>query len=149
MSVLWSLELDARARHAHGTMERFFVVLAGINGLLAVALGAFGAHGLKPRMLALTDGAQRLAWWETASHYHLAHALALLCCAQLVTRSQPDATAPCVAGYCFLAGIALFCGSLYAMTLSGARILGAITPLGGACFLAGWASVIVAGLALR
>lgn len=129
-------------------MERIFIVLAGINGLLAVALGAFGAHGLKARLGVLADGAQRLAWWETASHYHLMHALALGLCAQLVVRGAAGGAAK-VAGFCFLAGIVLFSGSLYAMTLSGVRVLGAITPLGGLCLLAGWAAVIVAGLALR
>jgi uncharacterized membrane protein YgdD (TMEM256/DUF423 family) len=129
-------------------MERIFIVLAGVNGLLAVALGAFGAHGLKARLGALADGAPRLAWWETASHYHLMHALALGLCAQLVVRG-PAGGAAKVAGSCFLAGIVLFSGSLYAMTLSGMRVLGAITPLGGLCFLAGWAAVIIAGLALR
>ena len=128
-------------------MERMFVVLAGVNGFLAVALGAFGAHGLKARLSPLADAAQRLSWWETAAHYQLAHALALGLCAQLVARSH--AASAQVAGFCFLGGIALFSGSLYVMTLTGLRALGAITPLGGLCFLAGWGAVIVAGLAIR
>ena len=130
-------------------MERIFIVLAGVNGLLAVALGAFGAHGLKARLGMLAGGAQRLAGWETASHYHLMHALALGLCAQLVVRGPASGGAAKVAGFCFLAGIVLFSGSLYAMTLGGMRVLGAITPLGGLCFLAGWVAIIVAGLALR
>jgi uncharacterized membrane protein YgdD (TMEM256/DUF423 family) len=64
-------------------MERMFIMSAGLNGLMAVALGAFGAHGLKTRLGALADGAQRLACWDKASHYHLGHALALGLCAQL------------------------------------------------------------------
>jgi uncharacterized membrane protein YgdD (TMEM256/DUF423 family) len=125
-------------------MERVFLVLASVNGFMAVALGAFGAHGLKGRMAALADGAQRLAWWETGAHYQLTHALALGLSAYLVARA-PGAAAQ-VSGYCFAAGIVLFSGSLYAMTLTGVRALGAVTPLGGLLLLAGWAAALVASL---
>lgn len=125
-------------------MERLFLVLAAINGFAAVALGAFGAHGLKARLAALADGAQRLAWWETAAHYHLMHALAIGLSAYVAARS-PGAAAH-ASGFCFLAGIVLFSGSLYAMTLSGVRALGAVTPLGGLLLLAGWAAVLIAAL---
>jgi uncharacterized membrane protein YgdD (TMEM256/DUF423 family) len=125
-------------------MERLFLVLAGVNGLLAVALGAFGAHALKPRLAAAADGAQRLGWWETAAHYHLMHALALALSAYMAARAP--GTAAHASGYCFAAGIALFSGSLYAMTLSGVRALGAITPLGGLLLLAGWSAVVLAAL---
>ncbi|MFI5306503.1 MAG: DUF423 domain-containing protein [Polyangiales bacterium] len=125
-------------------MERLFLALAGGNGMLAVALGAFGAHGLKARFQALPDAAQRLGWWETAAHYHLMHALALGLCAQLVARGLGSAVQ--VAGWCFALGIALFSGSLYAMTLTSVRALGMITPLGGLLFLAGWAAIVVAAL---
>jgi uncharacterized membrane protein YgdD (TMEM256/DUF423 family) len=128
-------------------MERIFLVLAGVNGMLAVGLGAFGAHGLKPRLQALADGAQRLGWWETAAHYHLMHALALGLSAQLAARSTGVAAQ--VAGVCFVGGILLFSGSLYAMTLTGMRALGAVTPIGGLMFLAGWAAVVAAALRLR
>lgn len=74
-------------------------MLCGANGLLAVALGAFGAHGLRARLAALADGAQRLGWWETAAHYHLTHALALGLCALLSARAP--STALQVAGFCF------------------------------------------------
>lgn len=129
-------------------MERIFLIAAGINGFLAVALGAFGAHGLKARLAALEDGAQRMGWWETASQYHLAHALALGLAAYLASRT--GTTASSVAGYAFIAGIALFSGSLYAMTLGGPRgVLGPITPLGGLCFLVGWAAIVAATLKLQ
>jgi uncharacterized membrane protein YgdD (TMEM256/DUF423 family) len=128
-------------------MERFFLVSAGINGFLAVALGAFGAHGLRARLAPLADAAQRLGYWETAAHYHLMHALALGLCSQLAVRSTGAGAQ--VAGYGFLAGIVLFSGSLYAMTLTGVRVLGAITPLGGLGFLIGWAGLIIAALHLR
>jgi uncharacterized membrane protein YgdD (TMEM256/DUF423 family) len=124
-------------------MERIFLVLAGINGFLAVALGAFGAHGLKARLATVADGTQRLAWWETAAHYHLMHALAIALCAYVAARAP--GTAAHASGFCFLAGIVLFSGSLYAMTLTG-RALGAVTPLGGLFLLAGWAAVTIAAL---
>ncbi len=128
-------------------MERLFLLLAGANGMLAVALGAFGAHGLRARLLPLADGAQRLSWWETAAHYHLAHALALGLSAQLVARSQGVSAQ--VAGFCFVAGILLFSGSLYTMTLTGARALGAVTPVGGLLLLCGWAAIIIAAWRMR
>jgi uncharacterized membrane protein YgdD (TMEM256/DUF423 family) len=119
-------------------------VLAAVNGFVAVALGAFGAHGLKARLAALADGAQRLAWWETAAHYHLMHALAIGLSAYLAARA-PGAAAH-ASGFCFAAGIVLFSGSLYAMTLTGVRVLGAVTPIGGLLLLAGWAAVLIAAL---
>jgi uncharacterized membrane protein YgdD (TMEM256/DUF423 family) len=128
-------------------MERLFLVLCGLNGFLAVALGAFGAHGLRARIGPLADGAQRLAWWDTAAHYHLMHALALGLVAQLAARSASGAVQ--VAGFAFLLGIALFSGSLYAMTLSGVRALGMITPLGGLGFLVGWAAILITALRMR
>jgi uncharacterized membrane protein YgdD (TMEM256/DUF423 family) len=128
-------------------MERTFLLLASINGFVAVALGAFGAHGLKGMMASLADGAQRLAWWETASRYHLAHALALGLLAVIAAR-LPESSALQASGWAMQAGIVLFSGSLYAMTLSGVRVLGAVTPLGGLCLLAGWAALGVAALKL-
>ncbi|MBU2502167.1 MAG: DUF423 domain-containing protein [bacterium] len=118
-------------------MERLFLILASINGFLAVALGAFGAHGLKTRLAHLPDQAQRLDWWQTAAHYHLTHALALVLMAYLAARVPGALTT--AGGWFLLAGILLFSGSLYAMTLTGVKALGAITPLGGVCLLAGWA----------
>lgn len=127
-------------------MERLFLVLAAVNGFLAVALGAFGAHGLKSRLEGLADSAQRLAWWETAAHYHLTHALAVGLAAFLVSRGGSTSTV--VAGIAFNAGILLFCGSLYAMTLTGIRGLGAVTPIGGVALLVGWLAVLVAAVRL-
>jgi uncharacterized membrane protein YgdD (TMEM256/DUF423 family) len=125
-------------------MFRLFLALSALNGVLAVAFGAFGAHGLKSRLAALADGAERLDWWRTAASYHLAHALALGIVAVLVARSA--STALTVAGFAFLAGIALFSGSLYAMVLTGVRGLGAVTPIGGLAFLVGWAALAYAAL---
>jgi uncharacterized membrane protein YgdD (TMEM256/DUF423 family) len=128
------------------TTERLFLALAGVNGFLAVALGAFGAHGLRGVLASAPDGAHRLEVWETAARYHLMHALALGLCAYLSTRSSSSAAV--AAGWLMQAGIVIFCGSLYALTLSGVRALGAVTPLGGLCMLAGWASVVIAALAI-
>lgn len=124
-------------------MARVFIILSGLLGFTAVALGAFGAHGLQARLQALPDGAKRLEWWTTAAHYHLAHALALALAAWLVERGA--GAAGHVAGWSFVAGVALFSGSLYIMTVTGHAKLGAITPIGGVLFLIGWAAVIVAG----
>lgn len=117
-------------------------ILTGVNGFLAVALGAFGAHGLERWLSGLENAAQRIGWWQTAAHYHLTHALALAVAAHL---SSKDPTLGKIAGVCFQLGIVLFSGSLYTMTLTGVRWLGAITPLGGLALLAGWVAVVVAG----
>lgn len=125
-----------------------FLVASGVLGALGVALGAFGAHGLKARFAALTDGADRRAWWETAAHYHLVHAVALGLVAVLLA-SRRESTSALVAGVSFGTGIVLFSGSLYAMTLTGARALGAVTPLGGLSFIVGWVCVAAAAWSLR
>jgi uncharacterized membrane protein YgdD (TMEM256/DUF423 family) len=123
-------------------MERLFLMSSGVFGALGVILGAFGAHGLKARLSALPDGVLRLSWWETAAHYHLIHALALFAAAYLAGKTGTGAAT--VAGWAFVAGILLFSGSLYAMTLTGVRVLGAVTPIGGLCFIAGWVAIAVA-----
>ena len=120
-------------------MFRVFLALAALNGFLAVACGAFGAHGLQKRLAAVADGAQRLEWWRTAATYHLAHALALGLVAVLVARSASAALT--LAGWAFVVGVLLFSGSLYTMVLTGVRALGAVTPLGGLAFLVGWAAL--------
>jgi uncharacterized membrane protein YgdD (TMEM256/DUF423 family) len=118
-------------------MDRSLLLLSAVLGFLGVALGAFGAHGLKKRLAALPDGEQRLAWWQTGAQYHLVHALAV----GLASAVAPRAGAGMVAGGLFGVGIVLFSGSLYAMTLTGKRVLGAVTPVGGVLFLAGWVAI--------
>lgn len=118
---------------------RPFLLMAAVSGFLAVALGAFGAHGLKSRLAALPDFADRLGWWQTAAQYHLAHALALGLVALFADRNPSSALA--VSGWAFALGTLLFSGSLYLMTLTGVRVLGAITPFGGVSFLIGWAAL--------
>jgi len=98
---------------------------------VGVALGAFGAHGLRSRV-----GPDLLAVWETAVRYHLVHGLGLLAVGWAAAR-WPGMLVP-IAGWLFVSGIAIFGGTLYAMVLTGQRWLGAITPIGGACLIAGW-----------
>ncbi len=111
--------------------ERVFAVLGAASAFLAVAAGAFGAHSLKARLTA-----EALVTFETAARYQMYHALALLAAAWAVTK-WPGGLASS-AGWLFVLGTVLFSGSLYALALGGARWLGAITPLGGVAFLAGW-----------
>jgi len=115
-----------------------FVVLGSCNMLLAVALGAFGAHGLKSRV-----SAEMLAVWQTAVLYHLVHALGLLLVGLLALHLPVRA-----AGWTLLVGIVLFSGSLYLMVLTGIRPLGMVTPLGGVAYLAGWLLLALAALKL-
>lgn len=104
---------------------------AGILGFFTVALGAFGAHGLEGRL-----SPAALGWWETATFYALTHAVAALALAL----SGRETLRP--AGWAFVFGAVLFAGSLYAMALGAPAIVGAVTPLGGLAFLAGWAMII-------
>lgn len=128
-------------------MERIAWLVSAVMGFLSVALGAFGAHGLKARLAPLADGPQRLEWWSTAAHYQAIHALALGLVACLAARSSSSAVK--VATGAFALGIVLFSGSLYTMTLTGVRALGAVTPFGGVSLLVGWASVGVAAWSLK
>ncbi|HSM08336.1 MAG TPA: DUF423 domain-containing protein [Gemmatimonadota bacterium] len=109
-------------------------VLAG----LGVAAGAFGTHALSGRL-----SPDLLDVFETATRYHLLHAVALLVVGLAAARNAGTRLWN-AAGWLFTAGILVFGGSLYALALTGARWLGAVTPIGGACFLAGWAVVAVA-----
>ena len=115
---------------------RLALTLAAAAMFVAVALGAFGAHALRGRL-----APDLLAIWHTAVQYHAWHALALFGVGLLLLHA-PQNTSPALLGlaaWLFVAGIVLFSGSLYALALSGVRGLGAITPLGGIAFLAGWA----------
>ena len=112
-------------------MDRIFFAIGCVSALLAVGLGAFAAHGLKARL-----APDLLAVFEVGVRYHMYHALALLAVAWACARWP--GTAALAAGCLFVAGTLLFSGSLYALALSGVRWLGAITPIGGLAFLAGW-----------
>jgi uncharacterized membrane protein YgdD (TMEM256/DUF423 family) len=120
-------------------MDRLFFFLGALSGFVSVAAGAFGAHALRARL-----PADLLAVFETGARYQMYHALALLAVAWAAGRWAGPLVA--WAGWLFVAGTLLFSGSLYLLALSGVRWLGAITPLGGVCFLAGW---LCLGLAAR
>ena len=109
-----------------------FVIIGSLSGFLGVALGAFGAHGLKARV-----SPEMLTVWQTGVQYHLVHALALLLIG-ILCQLLPEASLARSAGWMMLIGTLLFSGSLYVMVLSGVRALGMITPLGGVAFLIGW-----------
>ena len=120
-------------------MERLFFILGSLSGLIAVAAGAFGAHTLRDQI-----SADLLATFETGVRYQMYHALALLAVAWAATRWTNSWTS--IAGWLFVVGTLIFSGSLYALSLSGARWLGAITPLGGVAFIGGWLCLAMAAL---
>lgn len=113
-----------------------WLVVSALLGGLGVALGAFGAHGLKK----IVDP-DLLQVWETGVRYHLFHTLALFGIGLL--RRQIEGTALTVGGWLFVAGITIFSGTLYLMTVTGARWLGAITPIGGLSLIAGWVALAI------
>lgn len=117
--------------------ERSLIMAGACNMVVAVAAGAFGAHGLKQIL-----SAEMLAIWQTAVTYQIAHALGLLALAALMPRLQAGLAS--WAGVAMLTGIVIFSGSLYALALSGVRLLGAITPLGGVAFLLAWGMLALA-----
>jgi uncharacterized membrane protein YgdD (TMEM256/DUF423 family) len=122
-------------------MDRTFLLIGSVLGFLGVTFGAFGAHGLKPRL-----SADMLAVFETGVRYHMYHSLALLLVAAAIGHIG-EARLLTAAGWFFFAGILLFSGSLYALALSGVGMLGAITPLGGLLFLIGWGCLAVYAVA--
>ena len=120
----------------------FFIIAGAVNAAIAVIFGAFGAHALKER---LTE--KYLAIWETAVQYQMFHALGLIIIGILMSSSLLGPIAQLNwAGYLLLAGIIIFSGSLYVLSFTGIGILGAITPIGGVAFIAGWIMLIVAAL---
>ena len=121
-------------------MDRTFLLIGAVLGFLGVAFGAFGAHGLRARL-----SPEMLAVFETGVRYQMYHTLALLIVAAAIGHIG-NARLLVAAGWLFFFGILLFSGSLYALALTGATTLGAITPIGGVAFLAGWACLIVAAI---
>lgn len=121
-------------------MHKLFLQFAALSGALAVSLGAFGAHALKAR---LTESGL-LGTYETAVAYHFYHTLALLAIG-LLAMKFPSATLNW-SGYAMMAGILIFSGSLYVLSLSGIKWLGAITPIGGLAMIVGWVLLFVAVL---
>ncbi|MGI2327786.1 DUF423 domain-containing protein [Planococcus sp. YIM B11945] len=119
---------------------KFFLIAGAVNAFLSVALGAFGAHMLEGRV-----ADKYIATWQTAVQYQMFHALGLIVVALLMGSAFIGPIASLNwAGYLLLAGIVIFSGSLYVLSLTGISILGAITPIGGVAFLVGWIMLIVA-----
>lgn len=111
-----------------------WIAVAGVLGTLSVVAGAFGAHGLRDSVTP-----ERLAAWHTASHYALIHSGAILALGLYSSATGRGVTLP---ASLFTAGIALFSGSIFGLVLWEVRALGPVTPLGGLCFIAGWASLL-------
>jgi uncharacterized membrane protein YgdD (TMEM256/DUF423 family) len=116
-------------------MDRFFFTAGAIAAFIGVALGAFGAHSLRTKLTP-----DMLDIFEVGVRYQIYHALGLIAVAW-ATSKWPEANLNAV-GWCFIVGIVIFSGSLYLLSATGMRWLGAITPIGGLAFLAGWAILI-------
>ena len=124
--------------------EGTWLQLGAIWGFLAVSMGAFGAHGLKERVEAMGQTAN----FQTAAQYQMYCALAIVAVGLLVLNGRTSQAAT-VAGWSFLVGSVLFSGSLYVLSLTGIKWLGAITPFGGVAILIGWAALAIAATATR
>ncbi|MFP3324743.1 DUF423 domain-containing protein [Planococcus sp. SIMBA_160] len=119
---------------------KFFLIAGAFNGLLAVAFGAFGAHLLEGRV-----ADKYLDTWQTAVQYQMFHSIGLIAVAILMSSALIGPLSSLSwAGYLMLAGIVIFSGSLYVLSLSGISVLGAITPIGGLAFIAGWVMLMIA-----
>ncbi len=122
-------------------MDRIFLAVGAISAGLAVATGAFGAHGLKARVTP-----DLLVIWETGARYHMYHAFAIMAAAWAWSRGAA-ARGPAVwAGWLFVVGTVIFSGSLYALAFTGIRAIGAVTVIGGFAFLVGWVFLAIAAL---
>jgi uncharacterized membrane protein YgdD (TMEM256/DUF423 family) len=119
---------------------KLFIIIGAVNAFLAVALGAFGAHGLEGKV-----APKYLETWQTGVTYQMFHAVGILIIGVLLG-NLPANSLLSWSGWLMLIGIILFSGSLYVLTLSGISILGAITPLGGVSFLVAWILMIIAAV---
>ncbi|PKH11823.1 DUF423 domain-containing protein [Planomicrobium sp. MB-3u-38] len=121
---------------------KFFLIAGAVNALLSVAFGAFGAHMLEGRV-----ADKYLDTWQTAVQYQMFHSIGLIVVAVLMSTTLIGPLGSLNwAGYLMLAGIIIFSGSLYILSLTGISILGAITPIGGVAFIAGWVMLIIAAM---
>jgi uncharacterized membrane protein YgdD (TMEM256/DUF423 family) len=119
---------------------KLFLIIGAINAMLAVALGAFGAHGLEGKI-----SEKYLEVWKTGVQYQMFHALGLFVIAFLLSKF-PQSSLLTASGWIMFAGIVLFSGSLYVLSTSGIKVLGAITPLGGVAFIVAWNLIVVAAV---
>ncbi|MBH8554075.1 DUF423 domain-containing protein [Nostocaceae cyanobacterium CENA357] len=125
-------------------MTQFFLSIAAFFGGLSVAAGAFASHALREKI-----SERSLEIFETGARYQMYHALALLFVALLISRTPSPQPTLIASGWLFIIGIAIFSGSLYALSLTGVKSLGAITPLGGVAFLAGWGALALAAWSFK
>lgn len=125
-------------------MTQIFVTIAAIFGGLSVAGGAFASHALREK---LTE--RSLEIFEVGARYQMYHALALLLVALLISRTPVPPTALIASGWLFIIGVTIFSGSLYALSLSGVKSLGAIAPLGGVALMSGWGALALAAGSLK
>ena len=122
-------------------MTKIFLAIASIFGGLSVGAGAFASHALKDKL-----SERALEIFETAARYQMYHALALLLVALLINQTESSQPSLVIAGWAFIIGIVVFSGSLYALSLTDIKILGAITPLGGLAFIIGWGALAYSSL---
>jgi len=120
-----------------------WLAVAGLSGLIAIAIGAFGTHLLAGRLPPTS-----LSWIATGTGYQMTHSLALLGVALLARERAGRSATVELAGWCFVVGIVLFCGSLYVLALTGAGPVAWLTPVGGAAFMIGWAALARQGFIL-
>jgi len=126
------------------SMSQVFLAIASLLGGLSVAAGAFGSHALRPK---LSD--RMLEIFETGTRYQMYHALALLLVGLLLLRAETGQGWLNAAGWAFVAGTLIFSGSLYALSLSGIKILGAVAPIGGTALMIGWGCLAIAAFNLK
>ena len=124
-----------------GDAARLWIVVAALSGAISVIVGAFAAHGLDLRTEA---GLKARDWLQTGSHYQMVHALAMLGVCALVGADLLNARLSVVALWLFLVGSALFPGALYSLSFGGPRWFGAVAPIGGLAFIAGWVFLAIA-----
>jgi uncharacterized membrane protein YgdD (TMEM256/DUF423 family) len=125
-------------------MVKSWLLIIAVSGLTSVALGAFGAHGLKGKI-----SESLLSAFQTATHYQMFHTLALLGVVVFISQLSEIPKGFIFACYFWLAGIIFFSGSLYGLALGGPTWLGPVTPIGGLLLMAGWLSLLIAGLQLE
>ena len=122
-------------------MTKIFLAIASIFGGLSVGAGAFASHALKDKL-----SERALEIFETAARYQIYHALALLLVALLINQTESSQPSLVIAGWAFIIGIVVFSGSLYTLSLTDIKVLGAITPLGGLAFIIGWGALAYSSL---
>ncbi|MDE5076112.1 MAG: DUF423 domain-containing protein [Trichodesmium sp. St5_bin2_1] len=125
-------------------MTKIFLVIASILGGLSVVAGSFASHALKEKLSQYS-----LDIFQTGARLQVYHSLALLMVALLLIIEEPPQSLMVVAGYAFITGIVIFSGSLYALSITGIKWLGAITPIGGVVLIVGWSCMAIAGWNLK